>query len=98
MKGYDRAKLNVPGVLHIECAAKWSQERPSQALPGRFSGCGRLPLADNNPPASLQLPPKPPNSPHRVVVAVSPPLPQDHVQSVAGARQNKHHVESDDHK
>ena len=26
--GYDRAKLNVPGILHIECAAKWSQERP----------------------------------------------------------------------
>ena len=36
--GYDRASLNVPGVLHIECAAKWSQERPSQALPGRSSG------------------------------------------------------------
>ena len=32
--GHDRAKLNVPGVLHIECAA----ERPSQALPGRSSG------------------------------------------------------------
>jgi hypothetical protein len=32
--GCDRAKLNAPGILHIDCAAKWSQERPSQALPG----------------------------------------------------------------
>ena len=36
--GNDRANLNVPAVLHIECAATWSQERPSQALPGRSSG------------------------------------------------------------
>ena len=89
------------GVLHIKCAAKWSQERPSQALPGRSSGYGRLhpdPLADYNPPTSLELTPKPPNSPQRVVVRVSPPLPQDRAQSVAGVQQNKHHVESDDPK
>ena len=78
-----------PGSLAIECAAKLSQERPSQALPGRSSGYGRLhpePLADYNPSTSLELPPKPPNSPQRVVVRVSPPLPQDRVQSVAGVQ------------
>ena len=36
--GYDRAKLNVPRVLHIECAAIWSHERPDQACAGRSSG------------------------------------------------------------
>ena len=35
--GYDRSKLNVPGVVHIECAAKWSQER-APVDPGRSSG------------------------------------------------------------
>ena len=25
--GYDRLKLNVPGVLHIECGARWKMER-----------------------------------------------------------------------
>ena len=25
--GYDRSKLDMPGVLHIECGAKWSQVR-----------------------------------------------------------------------
>ena len=30
--GYDRAKLNVPGILHIECAAKWSQARIARPL------------------------------------------------------------------
>ena len=102
--GYDRAKLNVQGVLHIECAAKWSQELPSQALPGRSSGYGRLhpePLADYNPPTSLELPPKPPNSPQRVVVPVRPPFVRDQVQSVAGVRHNKYqdtHAENDDPK
>jgi hypothetical protein len=33
--GYDRARLNVPGVLHIECVAKWSHERPAQAFASR---------------------------------------------------------------
>ena len=36
--GYDRAKLNVPRVLHIECAAKWSQQRAAQPFAGRSSG------------------------------------------------------------
>ena len=43
----------------------------------------------------------PPNSPQRVVAPVRPTLPQDQVQSVAGARQNKYqgtHVENDDPK
>ena len=35
--GYDRSKLNVPGVVHIECAAKWSQQR-APVDPGRPSG------------------------------------------------------------
>ena len=36
--GYDRAKLNVPRVLHIECAARWSQQRAAQPFAGRSSG------------------------------------------------------------
>ena len=89
--GYDRAKLNVPGVLHIERAAKLSQERPSQALPGRSSGS----TAHLQPEAlaycvratSLPLP-LPPNRPQGVALAVRPPLPRGQAQSVAGARQN----------
>ena len=50
--GYDRAKLNVPNVLHIECAAKWSQERP-----GRSSGPNdsRPLLPDAGPQGPLPL-------------------------------------------
>ena len=36
--GYDRAKLNVPGVLHIECTAKWSHERLAHSSSGCSSG------------------------------------------------------------
>ena len=36
--GYDRAKLNVPRVLHIECAARWSQQRAAQPSSGRSCG------------------------------------------------------------
>ena len=31
--GHDRAKLNAPGVLHIERTAKWSHERLAQSFP-----------------------------------------------------------------
>ena len=91
--------------LHIERAAKWSQERPSQALPGRSSGSTAHlhpeALADCVLPTPLPLPPKPPNSPQRVVVPVRPPLPRGQVQSVAGVRHNKYqdtHAENDDPK
>ncbi|MFM7988857.1 MAG: hypothetical protein ACKPKO_57040, partial [Candidatus Fonsibacter sp.] len=101
--GYDRAKLNAPGVSHIECAAKWSQEWPSQALPGCSSGSTAHlhpeALADCVLPTPLPLPPKQPNIPQRVVVPVRPPLPRDQVQSVAGMRHNKSQdtrVENDD--
>jgi len=87
--GNDRANLNVPGVLHIECAAKWSQERPSQALPGRSRGSTAHShpeaLADCVLPTPLPLPPNHPNIPQRVVVPVRPPLPRDQVQSVDAA-------------
>ena len=36
--GYDRAKLNVPRVLHIECAARWSRQRPTPPSYGRSCG------------------------------------------------------------
>ena len=93
--GYDRANLNVPGVLHIECAAKWSQERPSQALPGRSSGSTArpsqaLPLCNSSAAAAAAdcvlatplplLPPPPPlNRPQGVALAARPPLPRDQV-------------------
>jgi len=103
--GNDRANLNVPGVLHIECAAKWSQERPSQALPGRSRGSTAHSqpeaLADCVLPTPLPLPPNHPNIPQRVAVPVRPPLPRDQAQSVAGMRHNKYqdtHVENDDPK
>ena len=40
--GYDRSKLNVPGLLHLEVAVKWSREKSTG---GRPSG---LPLSDDN--------------------------------------------------
>jgi hypothetical protein len=101
--GYDRANLNVPGVLHIECAAKLSQERPSQALRGRPSG-----FTSHLHPEALDdcvlpnpLPPNHPNIPQRAVVPAHPPLPRDQAQNVAGMRHYKYedtHVEKDDPK
>ena len=40
--GYDRSKLNMPGILHLEVAVKWSREKSTG---GSSSG---LPLSDNN--------------------------------------------------
>jgi hypothetical protein len=97
--------LNVPGVLHIECAAKWSQERPSQALPGRSSGfTSHLhpeALDDCVLPTSLPLPQNHPNIPQRAAVPAHPPLPRDQAQNVAGMRHYRYedtHVEKDDPK
>ena len=36
--GDDRAKLNVLRVLHIECVARWSQQRPAQPFASRSCG------------------------------------------------------------
>ena len=36
--GYDRAKLQMPRVLHIECVATWSHERIAPSFAGRSSG------------------------------------------------------------
>ena len=51
--GYDRAKLNVPRVLHIECAARWSQERAAQPSSGR--SCGSNDECLSGPEASCQM-------------------------------------------
>ena len=89
--GYDRAKLNVPGILHIECAAKWSQERPSQGLPGRSSGStddfhpeprAQRPLQNSFPAASLPLPR---HEPQGVALAAPLPLPRREPQGVLAA-------------
>ena len=40
--GYDRSKLNMPGILHLEVAVKWSREKST-------GGCSSgLPLSDDN--------------------------------------------------
>ena len=89
--GYDRAKLNVPGILHIECAAKFSQERPSQGLPGRSSGStddlhpeprAQRPLQNSFPAASLPLPR---HEPQGVALAAPLPLPRREPQGVLAA-------------
>ena len=89
--GYDRAKLNVPGILHIERAAKWSQERPSQRLPGRSSGStgefqseprAQRPLQNSFPAASLPLPR---HEPQGVDLAAPLPLPRREPQGVLAA-------------
>ena len=102
--GYDRANLNVPGFCTLSVPPKRSQERPSQALPGRSSGSTAHlrpeALADCVLATPLPLPP-PPNRPQGVALAVPPPLPRGQVQSVAGARQNNSqdtHAENDDPK
>jgi hypothetical protein len=102
--GYDRAKLNAPGVLHIERVARWSQERPSHVLPGRSSGPTAHwhleAFADCALATPLPLPPAP-NRPQGVDLAARPPLPRVQVQSVAGARPNNAEetlVEHDDPK
>ena len=82
--GYDRAKMSVPGFLHIERVAKWSHERFAQALAGRSSGpsdpYGQEPAATN---------PKAIMPPHRqsAAPAVRSPiaLPPTETQSVARA-------------
>ena len=81
---YGRAKLNVPGVLHIERVAKWSHERLAQAFAGRSSGSSdpydREPAAMN----AKEL-----IRPHRVSAAPAAPphveLPPMEIQSVANA-------------
>ena len=60
--GYDRAKLNVPRVLHIECAARWSQQRATQPSSGR--SCGSNDECLSGPEASCPM-----------VPAVSSPIP-----------------------
>ena len=89
--GYDWSKLNVPGVLHIECAAKWSQEWPSQRLPGRSSGStdefhpeprAQRPLQHSFPAASLPLPW---HEPQGVDLAALLPLPRREPQGVLAA-------------
>ena len=49
-EGYDRATLNMPGVLHIERVAKWSHERLAQEFPAR-SSCSSDPY-DREPAAT----------------------------------------------
>ena len=53
--GYDRRKLDLPGVLHVELCAKWTREYPSSSaappmlpqLPAAPAAVGaRLPLTD----------------------------------------------------
>ena len=81
--GYDRATLNVPGILLIECAAKWSQERPSQGLSGRSSGS-----ADDfhpEPRAQRPLQPLPRHEPQGVALAAPLPLPRREPQGVLAA-------------
>ena len=40
--GYDRSKLNMPGILHLEVAVKWNREKST-------GGCSSgLPLSDDN--------------------------------------------------
>jgi hypothetical protein len=92
--------LNVPWVLHIERAAKWSQERPSQALLGRSSGSTAHWHLEALADCALAIPlplPLVPNSPQGVDLAARPPLPRDQAQSVAGVRQNNTEVTFAEH-
>ena len=68
--GYDRSKINMPGLLHLEVAVKWAREKSSgpggddsSGLPlsgdlGGSAGAGRpsgLSLSDDGRPSGLNL-------------------------------------------
>ena len=59
--GYDRSKLNFPGVMHVELAAKWTQEFPSPRPGGSNPFVAAL-AAVLGAPSPLQLP-APPGQP-----------------------------------
>jgi len=55
--GHDRSKLNVPRVLHLELAAKWTQQRPTQPWSGAGSGSNDSFCLDHEGGASFPVAP-----------------------------------------
>ena len=68
--GYDRSKLKLPGVLHLQVSAKWSRGHPSGRSSGSGSSAGVLALpqpaaqeATNIPSQAAQTAPAAPPAP-----------------------------------
>ena len=52
--GYDRSQLNIPGVMHIECGARWALDRSDAGSPpGQLQQIGLL-----SPSVSARQPPQ----------------------------------------